>query len=434
MSVACHGPERDCGHCGNFTNLLWAMPGVALSGPKATGAWMNEFGGRFFDLTRTWDFSFPHPGPPEPNGDSYRGWDATGGYLLALAMPLKKLMLTGKKPNIAPQIDAATANALLDDGRGWSNNDRYTAYDKLDPKTMLEKLGSWSPTVRERASIAISRLKGDKPIAAVVDLLDSPNLFARYGACEVFILLRAAAAPAVPKLTALLNHEDIWMRIKAAEALSNIGAPAMSSLPILLEHLDKAPSKSDPRGMEQRYLCFSVFGTMLKNSLDGVDRNLLNKAVAAGLRNEDGRARSDIASVYKMLNYKEIEPLLPAILDAAAKPAPSGEMFADGIRIAGLEVLAKHHVAEGIPACTDYILNQNIWASQVRTPEILKILVTYGAHAKSAIPQLKQAAEIFDKGEGDFPKHMSVQKAADVRKAIAEIEASTDKSELRQIH
>ncbi|MEI6176841.1 MAG: DUF6288 domain-containing protein, partial [Verrucomicrobiota bacterium] len=39
MSVACHGPERDCGHCGNFTNMLWAMPGVALSGPEATGAW-----------------------------------------------------------------------------------------------------------------------------------------------------------------------------------------------------------------------------------------------------------------------------------------------------------------------------------------------------------------------------------------------------------
>jgi hypothetical protein len=29
---------------------------------------------------------------------------------------------------------------------------------------------------------------------------------------------------------------------------------------------------------------------------------------------------------------------------------------------------------------------------------------------------------------------MSVQKAADVRKAIAAIEASTDKSELRRIH
>jgi Family of unknown function (DUF6288) len=89
MSVAAHGAERDCGHCGNFTNLLWAVPGVALSGPEATGIWMNEFGGRFFDLTRTWDFRFPHPGAPEPNGDSYKDWDATGGYLLAYAMPLK---------------------------------------------------------------------------------------------------------------------------------------------------------------------------------------------------------------------------------------------------------------------------------------------------------------------------------------------------------
>jgi len=433
MSVACHGPERDCGHCGNFTNMLWAMPGVALSGPEATGAWMNEFGGRYFDLTRTWDFQFPHPGPPEPDGDSYDGWDATGGYLLALAMPLKKLMLTGRQPNIAPQIDASTAASLITDGRGWSNNDRYSAYDKIDPATLLEKLGSWSPTVRERAAIAIARRQGEKPIAALVDLLDSRNLFARYGACEVFILLRDAAAPAVRKLTGLLNHQDLWMRIKAAEALSNIGPAAMPTLPILLERLAQAPDQSDPRGMEQRYLCFSVFGTMLKNSLDGVDRKQLNKAVAAGLRNEDGRARSDIAGVYKMLSYKEIEPLLPAILDAVAKPAPSGEMFADGIRLAGLEVLAAHHVAEGIPACADYILNQNIWASQVRTPEILKILVSYGAHAKSAIPQLKQAAEAFDIGDGNFPKHMSIQKAADVRKAIAEIESSVDKPELQRI-
>ena len=433
MSVAAHGPERDCGHCGNFTNMLWAIPGVALSGPEATGAWMNEFGGRFFDLTRSWDFRFPHPGAPEPDGDSYRDWDATGAYLLALAMPLKKLLLTGKQPDIAPQIDAATAAALISDGRGWSNNDRYSAYDKLDPDTLLGKLGSWSPTVRERASIAISRRKEDKPIAAVLNLLDSPTLFARYGACELLILLKAAAAPAVPKLTTLLNHDDLWMRVKAAEALSHIGAPAMPSLPILLGRLAQEPGKSDPRGMEQRYLCFSIFETLLKNSLEGVDRALLNKAVAAGLRNEDGRARSSIAGVYKMLSFEEIRPLLPAILDAAAKPAPSGEMFADGIRIAGLEVLAAHHVAEGIPACTFYLLNQNIWASQIRTPEILKVLVSYGAHAKSAIPELQQAAEMFDNGESGFPKHMTIQKAADVRKAIAQIEAATDKPELRRI-
>ncbi len=434
MSVASHGHERDTGHCGNFTNLTWAIPGVALSGPVATGAWMQEFGAWHSDLTRTWSHQFPHPGPPEPAGDSYDGWDATGSYLLAYAMPLKKIILTGKRPSTAPQIDAATADALINDGRGWTQKDRHSAYDKIDPEKKKKKIGSWSPTVRERAAIAISRRKGDKPVAALVNMLDSPNLYARYGACEGLIRLGGAAAPAVPKLTALIEHEDLWLRIKAAETLSHIGAPAMPALPLLLERLTHGPSKSDPRGMEQRYLCFSVFGTMLNRSLDGVDRGLLLSAVAAGLRNEDGRARSSIAEVYKMLSYEEIEPLLPAILDAAAKPAPSGEMFADGIRVAGLEVLAAHHVAEGIPAITDYIMNQNKWASEKRTPELLKILVSYGANAKSAIPELRKAAEIFDSGEKDFPKRLSADKAADVRKAVAEIEAATEKPELRRIH
>jgi hypothetical protein len=34
MSTASHGPERDTGHTGNFFNILWSMPGVALSGPR----------------------------------------------------------------------------------------------------------------------------------------------------------------------------------------------------------------------------------------------------------------------------------------------------------------------------------------------------------------------------------------------------------------
>jgi hypothetical protein len=57
--------------------MLWAMPGVALSGPHASGAWMNEFGSWYFDLARRWDGSFPHQGPPQKSNDSYQGWDAT---------------------------------------------------------------------------------------------------------------------------------------------------------------------------------------------------------------------------------------------------------------------------------------------------------------------------------------------------------------------
>jgi len=79
MSVASHGSERDCGHTGNYFNILWAMPGISQLGPEATGAWMSEFGGWHFDFARGWDGSYIHQGPPEPDFDSYHGWESTGG-------------------------------------------------------------------------------------------------------------------------------------------------------------------------------------------------------------------------------------------------------------------------------------------------------------------------------------------------------------------
>jgi hypothetical protein len=433
MSVAAHGPERDTGHTGNFTNMLWAMPGVALAGPHATGAWMQEFGAWYYDLARTWEGAFPHPGAPEMNGDSYRGWDATGAYLLAYAMPLQKILLTGKQPNIAPQLDATTAQALILDGRGWSNNDRNSAYDALNPDQLLECLGSWSQPVRERAAAAIQRRKGDKPVAALVEMLQSSNLHARYGACETLKLLRAQAAPAVKDLTALLDHEDLWLRVLAADALAHIGEPAMGTLPVLLERLAKGPTKDDPRGMEQRYLCFAIFGQMLKNPVDGVDPKLLQQAVAAGLQNQDGRARGEVSRIYHNLSPQQLKPLLPAIHRAVVEPAPSGIMFADGVRMSGLELLAKHRVAEGMKACVDYIRTQNKWASEKRTPELLRILHTYGAHAKPFIPELQKIAKTFDQGEEGFPGNLSKDKARMLREAINTIEAARERPELTRL-
>ena len=433
LSVASHGPERDCGHCGNFFNLLWSIPGVALSGPNATGAWMNEFGSWYFDLARQWDGTFPHQGPPEIEQDSYEGWDATGGYLLACAMPLKKIYLTGKRPATVPQLDAAAAQSLINDGRGWSNKDKHSAYDKLSEAQLLERLGSWAPTVRERAAMALERRK-DAPISALLKMLESPSLEARYGACQVLRALGERAAPAVDALRKLLSERDLWLRIKAAEALAAIGSPAMPAVPQLLELLAQVDAANDPRGMQQRYLSFALFdgedGGMLSQSLDGVDRQALYKAVRAGLKNQDGRARSSIGSVYQHLSAEEIKPLLPAIYQAIIEPAPSGEMFADTIRVEGLRLLAKHRIEEGIRACVNYTRDQNPWDSQERTPELMKVLLSYGTHAKSVIPELTKIANYFEKDEKDFPEEMMIMKAKCVRKTIRAIQGSRDTPEL----
>ena len=427
MSLASHGPERDTGHTGNFFNMLWAMPGVAHSGPQATGAWMKEFGARYFDLARRWDGNLTHLGPPERGNDSYAGWDCTGAYMIAYAMPLRKIHLTGKKPGSVPQLDAANAQSVISDGRGWNNKDRKSFYDALGEEELLARLRNWSPIVRERAAMALGR-RPAAPVAALIDMLASPRLETRYGACQGLIFLRGRAAPAVDALLKTLSDPDLWLRIKAAEALAAIGKPAMRTVPRLLELLAQVDAMNDPRGMQQRYLTFALFDRdgMLSRSLEGVDREALYKAVRAGLKNQDGRARGNIGSVYRILSTDDIKPLLPAIHEAIVQPAPSGEMFADGIRVEGLRLLAQHHIEDGISALVKYARDQNPWASQNRTPELMKILLAYGAHAKTVIPELEKLAHYFEKEEKDFPKNLGRQKANSVRDAIKAINASTE--------
>jgi hypothetical protein len=433
MAVTAHGAERDCGHTGNFFNMTWSLPAIGQAGPHATGAWMNEFGSWYHDLARRWDGTFPHQGPPQPANDNYAAWDCTGAYLLGYALPLKKIVLTGRKPGVTPQLSAAAAQGLIADGRGWTNKDRTSFYQKLAEPELLAGLGSWSPTVRERAAIELAKRK-PAPLPAIIALLDAPSLDARLGACLTLQELRGAAGPAVPQLRKTLQHPELWLRVQAAQALAAIGTPALPALPAILDRIARSPGTDDPRAMEQRYLCGAVFDKMLTDvkKLEGVDRDQLRTAIARGLQNQDGHARSKVSRIYERLTFDEIKPLLPAIREAIVKPAPSGEMFADGVRLAGLKLLAAHHIEEGITACADYVRTQNPWASQKRITEILPLLLQYGAHAQTVIPQLREAAAYFEQGEPGFPKELSLQKAAAVRETITKIEAATERPAMKR--
>ena len=390
MSVASHGPERDTGHTGNFFNMLWAMPGVALSGPRATGAWMKEFGW-YYDLARRWDGTFLHQGPPTPGPDSYNGWDATGAYLLAYAQSLRKIYLTGRQKSAAPQVDEATALRLIEDGRGWSPRLKIAAYAERSDGEIFRGLESWSPIVRDRSAMELARRSGD-PTARLITMLSKGNLHAKLGACQAFIHLGDRGARAVPVLRKTLRAKELWLRIKAAEALASIGQAAMPAVPRLLKMLTRWDPKTDPRGMQQRYLCFALFQRrtgLLSRSLRGVDRKELYEAVRAGLGNEDGRARGTLSTVYKNLDYEEIEPLLPAIYHAVVDPAPSGIMFADEIRLSGLEILAKHHIREGLPLCVT-LIDPDRWGLNHRIKRCLAALRLYGGAARPEIPRLRQ--------------------------------------------
>ena len=431
MAIASHGNERDYGHAGNFWNILWSVPGVAQSGPCATGAWMEEFGAWYFDLAREWDGTFGYQGPPKMHHNGYKGWDCTGGYMLAYAMPLKKIYLTGKGENHIPQVSMAEAKSIIDDGRGWTRKDRNSFYDSLTIDHLIARLSNWSPVVRQRAAEALGRRK-DQVMGRLIGMLDAKDRYTRYGACRAIKMQKGRGTPAVPALLKTFRSDDLWLRILSAEALAGIGEPAKAAAPEILERLARSDPKNDPRNMEQRYLSFALFNKgsgLLSRSLEGVDRDLLRKAVRAGLKNDDGRSRSSFATVYDNLTFDEIKPLLPAILEAIVVRAPSGIMFSDNIRTKGLELLAKHHIAEAMPLCID-IMDIQRWNKFWRIYGCLKALEYYKGAAKPLLPRLVE----LEKQLVNHREAKMLQSRIDMlRKIIADIEADKNPPKLRSI-
>jgi hypothetical protein len=61
-----------------------------------------------------------------------------------------------------------------------------------------------------------------------------------------------------------------------------------------------------------------------------------------------------------MLSAEDAKGLLPEILEATRKNAPSGEMFRMNIRWAGLDLLARFRIRDGMGLCVD-MMNEFEW-------------------------------------------------------------------------
>jgi hypothetical protein len=404
MSVAAYD-ERERGHTGNFFNILWAMPGVSRCGTQASGAYWQEQGW-YYDLARGWDGSFRYQGSPvgEEEHGKYTHWDNTGTYLLAYALPLKKIRITGKGSGSVTPLSQQQAEALINDGRGYfeTKPNAPLLYSRRSEKELMEGLSSWSPIVRKRSAQELGRREGGF-LTELSDRLNSPDADTRYGAVEALGCLGPKADAAAPQLRALLKDPDPWMRALAVTSLSTLGEDERKeSLPGLLVMM-ATPTPDDPRGMAQRAATDALFsrrGGIMSGSLEGVDRELLYPAIKAVLQNQDGRARGELAPIFGKLTDRDIAILLPDVVQAVQKMAPSGEMFADGIRLAGLDLLSRLGIREGMPLCID-VIDPERWGLGRRMPKCLEYLARYGSHAKEVLPQLREIRRQFPKADGN---------------------------------
>jgi hypothetical protein len=100
-------------------------------------------------------------------------------------------------------------------------------------------------------------------------------------------------------------------------------------------------------------------------------------------------------------------------------------MFAAGIRLVGIGILAKHRIEEGMELCF-VVMEIDKWGKANRVPQCLKTLATYGAAAKPMLPRLRQL-------EKDMPAQGMKEELAQVTALIKTIEDATGTVELRSL-
>ena len=384
--------DKERGHTGNYFGFLWGPLGARMLGVEASAAHMKELRW-FYEMQRAWDGGFTYQGALGPKAEHrYGGWDTSGSMLLALTAPMGELYINGKGVAEEDELGSKAVDTVIGAGRGYTNwgNSRFK---NMDEKELLEQLGSWSPVVRRSSAQAIGKLKTVSP-RDLVKMLESGNRFEKYGACAALGELRGKAGSAVPAIIKAFESDDPVLKGLAAQSLPKIGRAADKAIPVLMASVIN-PDQDDPREMLRRNVADALFNTgrlgatvgLLAKDIENVDDDILTEAIEVLLNNPDGGTRSTTSDVFGLLSKKEIKTLLPEIVDGIKNPAPSGVMFSWRAREAGLKLLARLNISDGIDLCMDPEKTKYWDRVDYRR---LAALGLYGSAAAEHIPELEK--------------------------------------------
>jgi len=443
MTVASYG-EREEGHTGNFWGFLWGPLGAMRAGPEAAAAFIRELEW-FFDLERRWDGGFTYQGGANMAGAEHTtpGWDTTGARILMYTMSLQKLHITGKGLQAEKALTGKALEETLFAGRDYNVwfREGYIdadAYDTYSSEELLGRLSSWSPPMRIRAAKALAK-KPDDCMTALMAMLDSQDRNTLLGGIYGLEYQRQKAEPAIDALVRLLRHDDGWVRFRAGCALCGIGKTAKDkAVPVMLSMATRT-FPDDPREMNQRYISYVLWGGgangaprgLLQRDMNGVDQELLVPAIKKMIRNEDGLTRSFVSRAIRMMSFEELTPLWPDLVWGLKNPAPSGIMFNADIRETCMNVLVKYRFKEAIPYCAEYVRTMKQHGSQDRIYRVMDTLKSYGAAAKSALPELYKTRKYYHENLGpgkplEFPTWALNKFMKGLNEGIKAIEDATE--------
>ena len=274
--------------------------------------------------------------------------------------------------------------------------------------------------MRYHSAEAIGKRGGDFA-PTLLAMLDGKDRYARYGAVEASDGSARMPHPPCRSCAPPSRIRTLGSNVsppKPSPASVTRTASATSS------RMSLRPTPADPRRMHQRAASRALFSpypgnseprSILSDSLDGVDAQQLHQVMKSFLQNEDSVVRASIIPVLDKLSDRELAPLLPDLVNAIETLAPTNEMWGDDIRQAGLDILSRRHIREGMRLCVSTI--EWRWGNEYQ--KRLEFLKRYGRHAREFCPSCARSA-----------RRNYAEGAKNIDKAIAQIEALTEEPKL----
>ena len=407
-AMAAYGSDREQGHTGNFFNMLWSLPAVALGGEASTGMWLREFGW-YYDLARDPNHLYGYQGyPNERTNNVHSKWDTPGAYLLHFALARKKLRITGKRSACITAFSNEENEENISAGR--------LSYYGAEATVLARAMSSWSPVARVRAEKEMRR----RGLLTGLDFgVDSKDPLERVAAVQVITEFK--------KGVVMLNDEDLRVRLAAMKLITQLDKAR--ALEEVFTHLVKVKNESPVFTQNVSDLYFplgsrvSQIGKLL-NTID--DRKLVAAGIVILLSDDDALVASRAAMGVGALPRKEQKTLLRMLYNKAINPPKGNVMFVNGLRVSCVEVLAKWNLQEGLDVAVDLVAEDS-WGRNARIPRAAAVVSSYGGHAQGSLQKLKATHAVYAAKKGS-------RWAAVVQKSIDKIEkAPIPKTKLKTL-
>ena len=212
------------------------------------------------------------------------------------------------------------------------------------------------------------------------------------------------AAKAVPLIAKALTDDAAIVRIAGSYALARIDKPARGAVADMLRAMLVDEEDGEMRPVQQamayalgyaagRYAPLYFDGILPKyaegeDPLEGVDRELLYAAVRKLMRSSSGRVRGCGVYVLRFFTREDTAAMAQPIWDIIVEATPNYVMFDDLPRKYGLDLFARHRIAEGIGLCFQTL--EDRWGKGVRFQNRCRTLQAYAGNAKAYLPRLKE--------------------------------------------